>query len=167
MNRYSSKYVSQKKVNKPSCFIEKAGDFPELSGVVKNNVNNKSHDESPHDESPDDSHDYKNIMLNKVVPDDVELTECIIMKKKGWVCITQSNGFVEDEPREVGFNIQCNYQIYNMYKVWEKYKENYIELHGEEMYYNIHEMPNYYYEENEIELEKETEKDYYSDYYDE
>ena len=61
------------------------------------------------------------------------------------------------------FNRSCEKAVQILYLRWEKYKEDYIALHGEDEYNRMYLTPNYWVmPEDEEEEEQQKEEEYYS-----
>ena len=62
---------------------------------------------------------------------------------------------------KVRFNRSCEKAVQILYLRWEKYKEDYIALHGEDEYNRMYLTPNYWVMP-EDEEEEQKEEEYYS-----
>ena len=107
--------------------------------------------------------------------------------KPGWTSYTFENGKLkkagyqkeDDEEDEEPFSVKAKRIIRIMVERSERYKENYINLYGEDTYHKMYSFPKKYHEEddscndyekgeNENENENENgehQDDYYGDYY--
>jgi hypothetical protein len=73
--------------------------------------------------------------------------------------VKTKNGMSEKER----FNRSCEKAVRTLYLRWEKYKEDYIALHGEDVYNQMYLTPNYWVmPEDEEEEEQQKEEEYYS-----
>jgi hypothetical protein len=128
------------------------------------------------EKEPKNSLDYKGASLNNDDDDSKEEK-----KQPGWTYITM------DKNRKIEIE---NYKIHPKYITkfnkepvsrnilaqlvtsWEKYKQQYIELYGEDCYNHMYEMPRHdykYYEdddENNDEISSADEQDYYDEHID-
>jgi len=73
-------------------------------------------------------------------------------------------------PREKTFNEEANIVFDKMVDTWEKYKTEFIEVHGLEYYESLYKMPNYQYsnvdnDESDIDDCENDDYDEYDDYY--
>jgi hypothetical protein len=118
----------QRKVT-PVRFVEKNGDFPELVSVSK--------------PSSDSSLDFKTMMKESLVITKEEPVAIDYSKIPGWVVLPDNKKIYKEEPVEPEYD-SYNYHnmvlghIYKMAERWEQYKEEYIELHGEDEYYRVY-----------------------------
>ena len=62
------------------------------------------------------------------------------------------------------FNRSCEKAVRTLYLRWEKYKQDYIELHGEDMYNYMYLTPNYWVMPEEEEEEEEESQDEEANY---
>ena len=60
------------------------------------------------------------------------------------------------------FNRSCEKAIRILTLRWEKYKEDYIALHGEDEYNRMYLTPNYWVMPEDEEVEEQKEEEYYS-----
>ena len=168
-NKFLNKNETTKKKETEIIINEK--NFPYLSKIT-NETNNK-----------EQILDYKMASLKEEIIDEKE------EKIPGWtylsydkinskVIIDPDNKIINNEEFEFDSQNDYNYYVNNvldeMIDRWEKYKFFYIELYGEETYFNMYEIPNNEnkYDDNNNDLDDENnndennsdEYDYYSDY---
>ena len=150
MNRFLSKKNNNtiNKSNKNS--IEKM-DFPDLIVSKKSEVNANENS-------------YKNMINKEIIVKKETLPEGWIVLKEG----QQNNPIIlkENQVNDMSFyNNIISTQIY-LDKVNDAYRENFIELHGEELYDKYYTMTDshIYIEKEEEEQEKDNEEDDYYEY---
>ena len=103
--------------------------------------------------------------------------------KPGWTSYTIENGklkkagYQKEDEEDEPFSVKAKRIIRIMVERWDRYKENYINLYGEDTYYKMYSFPKKYQEgddscndyekgENETDHENEEHQDeYYDDYY--
>ena len=123
--------------------MESQTEFPELSSVNK---------------SSQDTLDYKRFLCvneETITPVKVEIDYSL---KPGWICMTQwpSPTVIKKEKEKekesvervdlYQYSLSVYRQLEKMETIWHKYMNDFIELHGEEEYHRLHEMPDSYYE---------------------
>ena len=72
------------------------------------------------------------------------------------------NGNEMSENAKARFNRSCEKAIRILTLRWEKYKEDYIALHGEDEYNRMYLTPNYWVMPEDEEVEEQKEEEYYS-----
>lgn len=127
------------------------------------------------DKEPKQSLDYKGASL--INQDDTREEE----KQPGWSYITMDkNRNIQIENYKIRSKYISQYNkepswnniLSRLVMSWDKYRENYIQLYGEDCYTRMYEMPNddyRYYDdddENNDEISSADEQDYYDDDYD-
>jgi hypothetical protein len=118
----------QRKVT-PASFVEKNGDFPQLVSLCK--------------PSSDSSLDFKTMMKDSLVVAKEEPTGIDYSKIPGWIVLSGDKKKIYKQESEYD-SYNYNYHtmvlghMYKMAQRWEQYKEDYIELHGEDEYYRVY-----------------------------
>lgn len=76
--------------------------------------------------------------------------------------VKAKNGMTKNVSENARFNRSCEKAIRILTLRWEKYKEDYIALHGEDEYNRMYLTPNYWVMPEDEEVEEQKEEEYYS-----
>jgi len=76
--------------------------------------------------------------------------------------IKAKNAMTKNVSEKARFNRSCEKAVRILTLRWEKYKEDYIALHGEDEYNRMYLTPNYWVMPEDEEEEQQKEEEYYS-----
>ena len=156
-------------------YTHKESEFPELSVQKLPTLQTQPPSNSESDTSKSQIN-YKTV-ANYKPEEEIGLEKEKIIS--GWMYISSDNKrndkcvykpCIQSYNEELSFNEESHIVFNQLVSNWEKYKDDYIEVYGYEMYESMYLMPHFEYDDNddtdyEEEYDCEDSDDYYDDYY--